>query len=160
MKISMWAYIAGLFDGDGNFFIMYKRSKKSASIGVGLQISSSTPKNLKPMISFLKENGIYMGIYGVSEEQKAKDDWRTHGTYILSVQKQKSVKKLCLSMYPHLLLKKDTCDIILDIIRLKEEIKQDKKRKIVDNLHIFDVYRYKLHSYSRKGIRTLKPWIY
>lgn len=83
---------------------------------------------------------------------KANED-----TYHFYIGSHNGLKKFCEMIYPYLIFKKKTCEIIMEALRLKEEIKE-KGEFIKDNFFLFDQLRHDLHKYARKGPKDLKPW--
>ena len=74
----------------------------------------------------------------------------------IQIAAEKSIRKFIESVLPHACLKKRQLEIILDAVNLRAKLRQDKKRTISGNEHLFNEYREELHSLARKGPKTLK----
>lgn len=144
-----WAYIAGLFDGEGCFSIFLRnKTHKYPNIGVKASISGDD-EHLKIIGHFLYGEGI---ISCISKKSKINSQ-----AYDLTLSSFDSVKVFINKITPFLILKKPQVELVLEAIKKKEELKLSHN-KIYKNLRPFDELRRKLHEYSRKGLRILKPW--
>lgn len=154
----MWQYLAGLFDGDGCPSIA-KVKRKNPNVQFRAIITGRNKEQFKKIVLFLKEQDIYAGVYKANiGKHKTKDGWRKHTSYKLCIASNAGVKKFMENIFPFIIFKRQQCEIMLNAVRLKEEIKADKNRKIVDNFDLFDKFRHELHDLSVKGPRELKPW--
>lgn len=156
----MWEYIAGLFDGDGcpSIGMKSRLSEKKRSILIAASISAGDRERFKPIKNFLLQNNVICCVSkGAKGKHKTKDGWRQHTSYQLQIIEQKSLKIFLQSIYPFVLFKKKQIEILLEALRLKEELKS-KGLKIRDNFYLFDELRHELHKYSRKGPRKLLKW--
>lgn len=150
-----WSYVAGLFDGEGHPSISLRKDVRG-SIQIRAVITNNDEKGLISVKKFLWQNNVYAGVC-LGIKGKDENGWRKQSSYRLQISSNEGVEKFLENIYPFVVFKKIQCEIALKAIKLKNELKNNKKT-IIHNLPLFDELRRELHKYSNKGPRILKSW--
>src|SRR5208282_6769755 len=129
MKLSnlQWAYLAGIFDGEGSFSIArggrkpgYGHIKGYINYQLMISVGNTNMKLHRWLLKIV--GGVkYQGHRSKTNRQKDGYNWRLHG--------KENQKKFILGVFPHLLLKKRQSLIALKMIDL--EGKQPHKRQLL-----------------------------
>jgi len=141
-----WAYIAGLFDGDGSVAITSCKWKGGTkAIYIIISITSIHRDFLFNLKDWFKKQGISASV-PLSRKRSPT----------IQLSAEKSLKVFLKNVLPHACLKKRQLEIIQEALELRNQLKNDKNRTITNNLHLFNPYRKELHSLALKGPKTLK----
>ena len=160
----MWEYVAGLFDGDGSFSIALSRAglqknngKTHVSVNFNAKITTCHLRKSKPIIDFLVNEGIISRKTKIAYRTSQNSPYQRTPTFHISINTNKGLEKFVNGIFPHVILKREQCSIMLRVFEERKKIK-DRGERYIDNLEVFDDLRHALHDLSVKGPRTLKPW--
>lgn len=139
-----WSYIAGLFDGDGS--VTLGKSKSTNSLVYFVCISSSDTEFLQQLKKWFNKQHVKAI---VTNPKSSTPQLQIHST--------KSIRTFIERTIDKSIIKKQRLKIMLDVLNLKEELK-NKGLLINQNFHLFDKKRRELHALAKKGPKTLVPW--
>lgn len=121
-----WAWLAGIWDGEGTFAI-YRSSrnnrtlKQSTSVLTGRLTLSNTSETMIAEISrILTSAGIGMNIWRNPKPRKFNHKKEIH----LTINCQKDVIAICEKLIPYLVVKKDRASILLEFLRIRSGYKR------------------------------------
>jgi len=141
-----WIYIAGLFDGDGNFAICKRNNnRRGFAVGLTATITNNHYETMNLIVSYMKQFGITVC--------KTKNKYQIY--------RSNDVLEFINNVFPHLYIKRKQAEIMLRAFDLKKIIKSDKNRKITHEVRLFDELRHQLSDLNcnkGKGSKPLKQW--
>ncbi len=135
------AYIAGFLDGDGSIYV---RAKPNSTYRYGFQIA--------PYVVFFqsaKDHKNFEQVYSLINCGKIRE--RKDGIIEYIINKIDNIKNFLVSVKPYVRLKKEQLELMIEILRVKENVKNSddfsQLLKLID--------RYRELNYSKKRIKRI-----
>lgn len=124
-----WSYLAGIFDGEGNFTLSaYYRADSGDRLRFSFQIGVKNT-DLRLMKWLISNFG---GVYYTYQNKKHLD-WKL--SHLWRPKGRRNMEKLILGILPYLVVKTEQAKIALEWIRLDGENNPSKRLQLVDNMH-------------------------
>jgi hypothetical protein len=151
-----WDYLAGLFDGEGCVTLIWNHG----SMFLSWRISSSDIPFLQEIKTFLENQGFHPYIGGSDKMYHATntDKWFKVAHYVL-LTNWKECEAIADILLPLVFEKKEQLSLLKEAAILGQQISGKENMRAKALLPKFSVIREKLHLLSKKGRRTLKPWV-
>lgn len=113
------AWLAGIFDGEGTFSIIYQKKKHGDAYVARITLSNTSIHMINEIIKILDGFGIRGHLW---EEQPRKKKHKKG--YHITINKLKNVKKTCELMLPYLVNKKPNAELLIRYVNSRLEYKK------------------------------------
>lgn len=124
-----WSYLAGIFDGEGNFTLSaYYRKDTPDRLRYSFQIGAKNT-DLR-LMKWLVSN--FGGVY-YSYQNKKHLDWKL--SHIWRPKGRRNTENLILGILPYLVVKVEQAKLALEWIRLDGENNPTKRLEMVERMH-------------------------
>lgn len=146
-----WAYVAGLFDGEGSITLYAFTS----GLGVGgIRLRTTITSNYTPTWQALQHFLSKEGIDSLISHTRNGFGEQSH----LQIGKWEHCAKFLNNVQPYSIEKHRHIQIALKAISLHVKCKREGRGAILTHSKEFDVLRHELHALANKGPKMLKTW--
>lgn len=118
-----WEWLAGFYDGEGCLNLTHQKCKRNTAFSPQVDLVNTNFPAMEAIVAFLAEHEIGVSVTLSKKHRKFhRDSGRQHKQRMtIRIARMKAVKRFLELLSPHLVLKREQADLLLEFVSTRAE---------------------------------------